>query len=75
MIVEAMTQLKAARDSRGWNQRYVAWKTGITRCNYNRIENGLQKPRERNIQRFCELYQMTREELGLPAPVHHKERK
>lgn len=57
--------LRKARRARGWTQAQAAEWIGTERGNYSRWERGEVSPSPYYVQRLCEVYGKTAEELGL----------
>ena len=59
-------QLRLARQRRGWTQREVADRIGAPLAlNITRWERGTAFPSAFYVQKLCQLFQMSAEELGL----------
>lgn len=61
--VQPNTNLKAAREARGWSQVQVARYLEIAQPTYQHWESGV-RPSDRNLKKLCHLFRKTKEELG-----------
>jgi transcriptional regulator with XRE-family HTH domain/tetratricopeptide (TPR) repeat protein len=57
--------LRAARNHKKWTIAQVAEHLDVSCDTVGRWERGTQAPRERHIQRLCEIFAMTPQQLGL----------
>jgi len=59
------TLLARARKKRGWTQAFLAQEVAVSVDAVRQWERGRHLPYQATIQKLCELFQMTPEELGL----------
>ena len=58
-------ELVEARQRRGWSQEDLAAKLEVHRNTVSEWERGVKAPYPAHVQRLCEIYGMSTEELGL----------
>ena len=57
-------KLKNARADKGWNQKELADRIGITQASISQFEKGLRLPTPANISKFAEILDVSREFLA-----------
>lgn len=57
--------LASARKKKGWSQAYIAEQVRVSTDTVRQWERGRHLPYQTTIQKLCDLFQMTPEELGL----------
>lgn len=60
----ANKKLVAARKRKLWTQQVLAERMGVTNTTVSNWENGIQYPRPYALQRLCQLFGMSRADLG-----------
>lgn len=66
--------LRALRTSRGWTQRYVAKKAGITPRQLRNIEQGTSWPRLNTARCLAEVFGVTEKEIFFLNPSTEEEK-
>ena len=66
--------IRQAREKRGWTQKYVAEKVGITQTMLLKIETGKRKPSYDVLVKLEDLFHMNHRKLfGAATPDNTKE--
>jgi transcriptional regulator with XRE-family HTH domain len=65
--------IRQVREKRGWTQKYVADKTGITQAMLQKIETGKRKPSYDVLVKLEDLFHMSHRKLfGAATPDNTK---
>jgi transcriptional regulator with XRE-family HTH domain len=57
------SKIKAYRKQKGWSQEYVAEILHLSQSAYSRIENGDSNSWVNHLEKICEVFEVTPEEL------------
>ena len=66
-----MLGLQKERLARGWTQKFVGEKCGITKQSVCNIEKGLRKPSYELVAKFEDLFGLNHRELMKECPLDH----
>jgi transcriptional regulator with XRE-family HTH domain len=56
-------RIRELRNKKNITQEFIAEKINISPANYSRIENGISYPKPENIEKICEILEVTAKDL------------